>query len=150
MSTESTEPHFPKSLFLIQPLFSAYPLNPVASTAQGSVPVPEGLDLDKWIVAPPPPSSPVGDGVHDELGKVRKSKKSRGKDKEANGVVGGDKKKKKKVKRDGLPVRSPYEYDEHSGSGSFRESLTPVEVEETAEERAEKDRVGPLSMVLFF
>jgi AP-3 complex subunit delta-1 len=30
------------------------PLNPVAATAQGKVPIPEGLDLDAWINEPPP------------------------------------------------------------------------------------------------
>ena len=51
--------HFPKSLYLIQPL-SSYQLNPVAKVAQASVPVPEGLDLDAWIVHPP--EDPVQDG----------------------------------------------------------------------------------------
>ena len=49
----SFEPQFPKSLYLIQPLFTSYDLNPVAPTAQASVPVPQGLDLDTWIVSPP-------------------------------------------------------------------------------------------------
>ena len=52
-----TEPDYPKSLYLLQPLFTgAYSLNPVAAEAQTSVPVPEGLDLDAWIV---PEAKPV-------------------------------------------------------------------------------------------
>ncbi|KAN0135622.1 Ap3d1 protein [Lactarius tabidus] len=46
-------PDYPKSLLLINPLFSAYELNSVNSAAQDSITVPEGLDLDVWIVPPP-------------------------------------------------------------------------------------------------
>lgn len=46
----TTDPSFPKSLLLLDPLFTPYTLNPVAPEAQSSVPVPEGLDLDAWIV----------------------------------------------------------------------------------------------------
>jgi AP-3 complex subunit delta-1 len=38
---------------LINPLFSPYELNSVNSAAQDSISVPEGLDLDVWIVPPP-------------------------------------------------------------------------------------------------
>ena len=48
-SPPTSEPHFPKSLYLIQPLFATYPLNPVAPEAQASVAVPKGLDLNAWI-----------------------------------------------------------------------------------------------------
>ncbi|KAK0217615.1 adaptin N terminal region-domain-containing protein [Armillaria nabsnona] len=107
------EPRFPKSLYLIRPLFSAYQLNPVGAAAQESVPVPEGLDLDAWIVLPPPKPS---DGLN---GKVKKSKK--GKEKDTNGV-----KSKKKRKE---------------GNGPLHEDvLTPTIVEETAEERAERQQ----------
>jgi AP-3 complex subunit delta len=47
-------PSYPKSLYLIQPLFAAHELNPVASSAQASVPVPDGLNLDEWFSLPPP------------------------------------------------------------------------------------------------
>jgi AP-3 complex subunit delta-1 len=46
-------PAYPKSLLLINPLFSPYELNSVNSAAQDSISVPEGLDLDVWIVPPP-------------------------------------------------------------------------------------------------
>ncbi|KAK0209103.1 adaptin N terminal region-domain-containing protein [Desarmillaria ectypa] len=108
------EPRFPKSLYLIQPLFSVYQLNPVGAAAQESVPVPEGLDLDAWIVPPPPKTS-------DELNsKVKKSKK--GKEKETNGA----KSSKKKRKGDDRLL--------------YEDVLTPTIVEETVEERAERER----------
>ena len=52
-SGSTSEPNFPKSLFLIQPLSSSYELNTVAVNAQASVPIPDGLDLNAWIVPPP-------------------------------------------------------------------------------------------------
>ncbi|KIJ66444.1 hypothetical protein HYDPIDRAFT_87029 [Hydnomerulius pinastri MD-312] len=113
------EPSFPKSLYLIHPLFSSYELNPVASAAQASVPVPDGLDLDAWIV-PSMQDSLVDDD--DEAGerKVKKSKK--GKEKESTNrtkAKGGKKKRKEEA--------SP-------------EDFVPQEPEETAEERAERER----------
>ncbi|KAF8079147.1 adaptin N terminal region-domain-containing protein [Lyophyllum atratum] len=85
----SSEPRFPKSLYLIQPLSATYELNPVAANAQESVPVPEGLDLDAWIVPPPREAVP-------EQPAERKAKKGKkGKAKEgAEGKVKGSKKKK--------------------------------------------------------
>ncbi|KAF7302704.1 AP-3 complex subunit delta [Mycena chlorophos] len=91
MSSASSEPRFPKSLYLIEPLHNAYELNPVALVAQASVPVPDGLDLDVWFVAPPP--EPV---VAPEP-KMRKSS-SKGKGKEVNGGTGKASKSKKKAK----------------------------------------------------
>lgn len=73
------EINFPKSLYLIQPLFSAYELNPVASHAQASVPVPDGLDLDAWIV--PPLQEPV---VAPEISDKKTSKKGKEKEKDLN------------------------------------------------------------------
>ncbi|KAI6133633.1 adaptin N terminal region-domain-containing protein [Pisolithus thermaeus] len=113
-------PAFPKSLYLIHPLFSAYELNPVASAAQASVPVPEGLDLDIWIV----PSMQVS--VHNEnegsevVGEKKVKKKSKkGKEKESpNGTRPKGMKKKKE--------------DE--------EALVPLEETETPEEIAERER----------
>ena len=109
----STEPHFPKSLYLIQPLATAYPLNPVASTAQASVPIPEGLDLDAWIVPPP---------KDEELGESTDRKKSKkGKEKEGS----RSRKSGKKKQRPENEV-----------------TLTPAEPEvETPDERAERERV---------
>ncbi|KAL0951907.1 hypothetical protein HGRIS_008562 [Hohenbuehelia grisea] len=114
-SPPSSEPHFPKSLFLLQPLFSAHELNPVALAAQESVPVPDGLDLDAWIV--PPPKEVVlseaegGEGVVKV--KVKKVNKGKGK-----AVKSGKKKK---------------HTDENGAAGGY-------EVEETPEERAERLR----------
>ncbi|KAG1741638.1 hypothetical protein EDB19DRAFT_1704130, partial [Suillus lakei] len=45
-----------------QPLFSSHELNPVASIAQASAPIPDGLDLDVFLVLP------MQDGVTEEGG----------------------------------------------------------------------------------
>lgn len=86
------EPHFPKSLHLIGPLFSAYELNPVAPSAQESIPVPEGLDLDSWIVPPPKEREVV----------VEKKSVKKGKEKEKTKDVKGKGKKSvsKRTKKD--------------------------------------------------
>ena len=109
------EPEFPKSLYLIHPLVSAYPLNPVASAAQANVPIPEGLDLDKWIV--PPPKSAVSTPGTEE-GRGRRPKRKKGKQKEVNGKV-KEKPANKLLRED---------------------ALTPAA--ETEEEKAERERVG--------
>jgi len=52
-STGSDEtPNYPKSLFLLLPLFDSYELNPVGYKAQERVSLPEGLDLDTPIADP--------------------------------------------------------------------------------------------------
>ncbi|KAF8665329.1 hypothetical protein AX16_000348 [Volvariella volvacea WC 439] len=121
----TTEPYYPKSLFLIQPLFSAYDLNPVALNAQASVPIPDGLDLDAWIV--PPPKEPDPAPVVSE-GKTKKSKKGKekAKEKDINGLSRGKKKKRDKE-------------NDHEIIDSPHVVLTPAE-EETPEERAERER----------
>ena len=78
-------PAYPKSLLLINPLFSAYDLNPVNTAAQDSIPVPESLDLDAWIV-PPPREYTMPDAVPDytpegERPSVKKKLKGKGKHK---------------------------------------------------------------------
>jgi AP-3 complex subunit delta-1 len=40
-------PSYPKSLLLLAPLFTSHPLPPVSTRAQGSIAVPEGLDLGR-------------------------------------------------------------------------------------------------------
>ena len=114
----SPEPRFPKSLYLVRPLFSAYDMNPVAASAQESVPIPEGLDLDAWIVAPPKEELPVT--LQDEDAgaepKPKKSKKGKGKDT-------GTKSKGKK----------------REGAADGADILAPVA--ETAEEKVERERV---------
>ncbi|KAH6917072.1 Ap3d1 protein [Coprinopsis sp. MPI-PUGE-AT-0042] len=86
-------PSFPKSLYLIQPLFAAHELNPVASSAQASVPVPDGLNLDEWFVLPPPePAS-----HSEEVGAPdKKLKKKKGKEKDDSGGRRTSKKRKGK------------------------------------------------------
>ncbi|KAF9486404.1 Adaptor protein complex AP-3 delta subunit [Pholiota conissans] len=104
-STLLEEPTFPKSLYLIQPLFSIYELNPVATNAQANVVVPEGLDIDAWIVPPPPQVSSNINDDEDHEKKVKKVKKGKGKSLESS--VNG----KKRTKNNGekvvpLPIES--------------------------------------------
>ncbi|THH03450.1 hypothetical protein EW145_g6241 [Phellinidium pouzarii] len=88
----TSEPHFPKSLYLIRPLFSTYALNPVAPEAQTSVAVPEGLDMDAWIM---PQAKPIADESVDVDGAVKKKKKDRkGKGKDRDVAEGSGKSKK--------------------------------------------------------
>jgi AP-3 complex subunit delta len=115
----SIEPRFPKSLYLIQPLFSSYELNPVAPNAQASVPIPEGLDLDAWIVPPP---REVASAAEESLGKkIKRSKKGKGKEGDGNDLKHSRKKRT---------------HQENGGQ------LTQTEPEiETPEEQAERARV---------
>ena len=119
------EPEFPKSLYLIHPLVSAYPLNPVASAAQENVPIPEGLDLDKWIV-PPPKNAIHTIASEEQRQRGRRSKKKKGKQKEADGKI---------KEREG-----------HAGKPLQEDVLTPAV--ETEEEQAERERVNFLFRVL--
>lgn len=115
------EPSFPKSLYLIRPLVSSYELGPVAQAAQASVPIPEGLDLDAWIV--PAMQEPlVDDDGHEVEKKVKKNKKGKEKETLNRTKAKGGKKKRKE--------------------DSNVEELVPQEPEETAEEREERERVS--------
>lgn len=114
-ASASQDINFPKSLYLIHPLFSTYELNPVAPNAQASVPVPDGLDLDAWIV--PPPREPTAE----EGATTEKKKSKKGKEKEVNG-----KKPKTSSKKRSRELELLQDGD----------LLTPVSAEvETAEER---------------
>ena len=129
-----SEPNFPKSLFLIHPLSSSYELNTVAVNAQASVPIPEGLDLNAWIVPPPreeteKPEENTEDGGNAEK-KLKKVKKGKGKAKETGGLKG-----KGKKRRD-------------DGMGDMLMPLTTVEVEETEAEREERERVSYFDSVI--
>jgi AP-3 complex subunit delta-1 len=95
-------------------LYGAYELNPVALAAQASVPIPDGLDLDAWIV----PQELVPEVDPDA--KARKVKKGKGK--EANG--GKAKNGKKRHKEEGNGV-----------------ILTPPEDTETPEQAIEREQV---------
>jgi AP-3 complex subunit delta-1 len=103
----SNEPTFPKSLYLIGPLFSSYELNTIASGAQASIPAPEGLDLDAWIV---PPRDPTPQPQQESEEAMKKKKLKKGKGKAAGLSVNG----KKKMKGNGhadmlMPVESDHE-----------------------------------------
>lgn len=82
----SQNPTHPKSLLLINPLFSTYELNSVNTAAQDSVPVPESLDLDAWIIPPPReytmPDAVLADYTSEgERPSVKKKLKGKGKHK---------------------------------------------------------------------
>ncbi len=94
-ATTSQDFGFPKSLYLIHPLFSTYELNPVAPHAQASVPVPTGLDLDVWIV--PPHQEPAAPAT-EEVKEKKKSSSKKGKE-EANGKKKSKTSSKKKLKQ---------------------------------------------------
>lgn len=97
----SDEPHFPKSLYLLKPLFSSYALNPVAPEAQASVAVPEGLDLDAWIV---PEAKPVVHVMQYENTDDKKKKNKKGKAKADGGNYTTKKSKKKNMKEELVPM----------------------------------------------
>jgi len=112
------EPRFPKSLYLIQPLFSSYELNPVALHAQESVAVPEGLDLDEWFVPPP------RETVLDDLGEKEKKKTKKGKGKDT-GLSAG--KKKKTPRNEQAVVLVPVDTEEESPEDrALREKVQQV------------------------
>ena len=90
--SRSDELRFPKSLYLIQPLFTPYELNPVAATAQASVVPPEGLNLDAWFVEPPPDVTSYVQADDDAVVvKTRKIKKGKAKDLVSNANLSGKK-----------------------------------------------------------
>lgn len=119
-----SEPRFPKSLYLIRPLFTTYELNPVAPQAQASVPVPDGLDLHAWIVPPPKEQVEEDSEEHGER-KGKRSKKGKAKD-----LGGGKTKSKKRVVAAG---------GEDDDDGDLVR-LSP-HVPETEAEKAERERV---------
>ncbi|KAM5535884.1 hypothetical protein V8D89_010502 [Ganoderma adspersum] len=124
----SSEPHFPKSLYLIKPLFGAYELNAVALSAQASVPIPDGLDLDAWIVPfQEEPSLAPGDAA-DEALEGKKGKKGKRKE--------GANKSKRKGKSRALDDIEDVGDRSVDGNG-YGEAAQPIETEE---ERAERER----------
>ncbi|KAF9971539.1 AP-3 complex subunit delta [Actinomortierella ambigua] len=64
ISFAPTLPSPPLILGKLYPLFFQQELNPVAPKAQRKVPVPEGLDLDRWIFEPAP--EPVSESSSDD------------------------------------------------------------------------------------
>ncbi|KAF5385386.1 hypothetical protein D9615_001077 [Tricholomella constricta] len=119
----SPEPRFPKSMYLIHPLSATYELNPVALSAQASVQVPDGLDLDAWIV--PPPREVVPEKPPER--KVKKLKKGKGKEVSEGKVKSSKKKQKETLLVDG-DVLTPVE----------SEMEAPEEIEERAKRKAER------------
>lgn len=118
-------PRFPKSLYLIQPLFSVYELNPVAAHAQVSIAVPDDLDLDTWIVPPPREVILASNGDINE----KKKHIKKGKGKEVSSSATG----KKKIPRNGEQT-----------------VLTAVDSDyETPEEKVQREKVKskPLSWI---
>jgi AP-3 complex subunit delta-1 len=91
-------------------------LNPVALAAQENVPIPDGLDLDKWIVPPPKDVIPTPATEIEERG--RRPKKKKGKQKEANGKV-----------------------KEKAATKLLQEDVL-IPAAETEEEKAERERVS--------
>lgn len=117
-------PTYPKSLLLINPLFSAYELNSVNLAAQDSIPVPESIDLDAWIVPPPreftePDAAATDDTQTGERRAAKKKPKSK--------VKGKGKERGPKAETHGLPT-------------DLIPSLGPPEMEEETAEREKASR----------
>ncbi len=91
----------------------------MAKAAQASVPIPDGLDLDVWIVHPS--EDPFQDALAESIDRKKKSKKGKGKD------VSGEKKNSRKKRKD--------------DGGELIALASPEPQIETAEERAERERV---------
>lgn len=117
-----SSPSFPKSLYLVHPLCSAYELNPVASAAQTSVPIPDGLDLDAWIVPSMQVHLPDEDEGAGEVAGEKKVKKSK---------KGKEKESASRTKSKGTKRRKEDE---------VIEELIPQEEAETPEEIAEREQ----------
>lgn len=77
------EPSYPKSMYLLQPLRTSFELNYVAPHAQSAVPVPEGLDLERWIVPPPKVQY-----EEEEVSRKPKKSKTKGKERSTTGKKG--------------------------------------------------------------
>lgn len=114
------EPSFPKSLYLLRPLFTSYELNYVATTAQANVRVPDGLDLDVWLI-------PIEKEAVQAEGEAAK-----------NGTTKVGRKKEKGIRSDGKSKRR---------KKGDREAEQPDLPTATPEERAERKRVGPFHLL---
>lgn len=113
-------------------MVSIYDLNPVAVNAQSSVPIPEGLDLDAWIV--PPKQEPEADqGTVERKVKKTKKGKEKAKGKDADGAKG----KSGRNKQEDVDARQKQE---------SRVTLAPSE-EETPEEKAQRVKVCSIEHV---
>jgi AP-3 complex subunit delta len=106
-------PAYPKSMLLINPLFSNYQLNSVNIAAQDSIPVPEFLDLDAWIVPPPKEFSTAdaataNDTQQGERPWTKKKVKGKGKEKDSKVLT----KKPPGTQPDHSPSPGPSETEE--------------------------------------
>jgi AP-3 complex subunit delta-1 len=75
-SQGNVAPSFPKSLLLLQHLFSSYSLRPLPSEVQKRVRLPDKLDLNEWFVPPSKQELETSDN------RERKKKKIKGKTKD--------------------------------------------------------------------
>lgn len=80
--TNQDEPPYPKSLYIFPPLSTSHPLNAVASYAQSSIPVPDGLDLDTDFVP--------GGGWPEDIEEVDESEEERERGRLDLGEGGGE------------------------------------------------------------
>ncbi|KAG0236903.1 AP-3 complex subunit delta [Actinomortierella wolfii] len=122
-------PSPPSILGKLYPLFFSQEFNPVAPKAQRKVPVPEGLDLDRWIYEPAP--EPVSESSSDEddfmndhqlsssygygwtggaapAGKSRKSKSRRSKTDRTDAKDDPEGREKRKAERKARQKLDPY------------------------------------------
>ncbi|KAF9160954.1 AP-3 complex subunit delta [Actinomortierella ambigua] len=128
ISFAPTLPSPPSILGKLYPLFFQQELNPVAPKAQRKVPIPEGLDLDRWIYEPVP--DPVSESSDDDdfmnehelsssygygwtggaapAGKSRKSKSRKGKSSEADTKEDSEGRDKRKAERKARQKLDPY------------------------------------------
>lgn len=88
-------------------------LNPVAPKAQKKVPVPEGLDLDKWINNPPSESSEEEDGTF-ELFFPQEKEKGR--------IIGKENNKKYEPSEDELKLRREARRQEQANNPHYLKS----------------------------
>jgi hypothetical protein len=110
-------PAFPKSLFLLRPLFAARELGPVAPAAQASVPVPAGLDLDAWFVPPAPDA--------EDDGRARKARKGKEREGAPSGAKTKDGKRKKRREAEVEEEEAADEPDEAPEDAAEREKVHP-------------------------
>ncbi|KAJ7040260.1 armadillo-type protein [Mycena alexandri] len=115
-----------------EPLHGAYELNPVALAAQASVPIPDGLDLDAWIVAPPPDLLAEADAE----ARARKVKKGKGKEVNGSKVKSGKKKHKEEGNGNAVVLTPPGDDVETPDQA--------LEREQRLAERRERQRDDPL------
>lgn len=124
--SNDSQPSYPKSLFLFQPLFTTHELNAVAYKAQDAVRIPEGLNLDQDIV----PGGGFGDLPSEDL---ESEEEEKGLDLGEGGGAGMEELRRVLREQDGK--------DKKKGRRKGKEKKVEGEVM-SPEEKAEKARVG--------